>query len=137
MKIYISGPFSTDPDGIFHNDSGIMAENRRIAKEIGILLAKMGHEPYVPHTHLGGWENELSYEEIMRIHLTFIRDWADGLFFIGPSRGAIIEKNEAEMLGLPVFRAIEDLQRFSELISFQKLPPCRLSMQQQLLAQLQ
>jgi hypothetical protein len=137
MKIYVSGPFSTDPDGILHNDSQLMEANKRIAKEIGIQLAKMGHEPYVPHTHLGGWENALSYDEIMRTHLTFVRDWADAIFFIGPSKGAIIEKNEAEMLGIPVFRSFEEIQRFGEIISFQKLSPCRLNTQQQLLAQLQ
>lgn len=136
MKIYVSGPFSTDPEGIFHNNPELMEENKRLAKSIGILLTKMGHEPYVPHTHIGGWENELSYEEIMRIHLTFIHNWADALFFIGPSKGSIIEKNEAEFLGIPVFRSIEDLQRFQNIIFSQKISPCMMNTQQQLLAQL-
>jgi len=137
MKIYVSGPFSTDPDGIFHKNTELMEENKRIAKEIGILLAKMGHEPYVPHTHIGGWENALSYDEIMRIHLTFVRNWADALFFMGPSKGSIIEKNEAEILGIPVFTSIEELQRFQSIIFSRKISPCRLNTQQQLLAQLQ
>jgi hypothetical protein len=135
MKIYVSGPFSSDPDGIFHNDKKIMEMNKSIARKIGIELAKLGHNPYVPHTHIGGWESELSYDEIMRVHLTFVRDWADALFFIGPSKGADIEKAEAEALGIPVFTSLEEVEEFT--FSGQalckprvlQLPPLRLQSQ--------
>lgn len=111
MKIYISGPFTSDSDGNFHMDPKIMADNREKAKKIGIRLAKLGHDPYVPHTHIGGWESEIEYDEIMRIHLTFIRSWADALFYLGPSKGADIEKFEAEKLGIQVFTKIEDIPK--------------------------
>ena len=109
MKIYVSGPFTSDSDGNFHMDPKIMAENKKIAKDIGIKLAKLKHDPYVPHTHIGGWEDQLEYDEIMRIHITFIRSWADALFYFGSSKGADIEKEEAEILGIPVFTKIEDI----------------------------
>ena len=109
MKIYIAGPFTTDHNGVFHRDQKKISDNLEKAKEAGIKLAKMGHDPYVPHTHIGVFGENLEYDEIMRIHLTFVRDWADALLFLGPSKGSNIEKKEAEKLGIPVYTSIEDI----------------------------
>jgi len=114
MKIYISGPFTTDSNGDFHNDSAKMKHNLELAKKIGVAFARIGHDPYVPHTHIGTCGEELSYDELMRINLSFLKHWADAFFFIGPSKGANIEKKEAEMLGIPIFESIEEVQESSQ-----------------------
>ena len=134
MNIYVSGPMTTDSKGKLHGSAEITLLNVMKAKAIGMKLAKLGYVPYVPHTHIGGWESELNYENIMRIHLTFIRKWADALLFLGPSRGADIEKEEAEKCGIPVFNSIKNL---AEASFIQKPSLCRLNGQQLLLLQQQ
>jgi len=110
MKIYVAGPFTTDSDGNFHSDPKRISENLRAAKEAGLKLAKMGHTPFIPHTHLGSFGEEISYDEIMRINLAFLR-WADAILFLGPSKGANIELREAEKLGLKIFTSIEQIDK--------------------------
>ncbi len=134
MNIYVSGPMTTDKEGKFHGSAEITLLNVMRAKAIGMKLAKIGYVPYVPHTHIGGWESELDYENIMRIHLTFIRKWADALFFVGPSRGADIEKEEAKKCGIPIFTSIKEL---TEASFIQQLSPCKSNGQQLLLLQQQ
>ncbi len=122
MKIYISGPFTTNPAGEFHENEELMKNNLESARKLGVELAKMGYDPYVPHTHIGPCGEELTYNELMRINLSFLRHWADALFFLGPSRGANIEKEEAEMLGIPVFQSLSELRKFNPV---QQQAPCK------------
>ena len=111
MKIYIAGPLTTNPDETFHRDSDIFDKNVRFATAIALKLIKMGHTPYIPHRHIGGLEGDLTYDVIMNIHATFIKHWADALFFIGPSRGSNIELREAEKKGIPVFTSMEQVPK--------------------------
>jgi len=111
MKIYVAGPFTTKEDGKFHNNPKKLAENLRKAREIGIKLVKIGHYPYVPHTHIGACGEDISYDELMAINLTFLRGWADALLFLGPSRGANIELLEAGKMGLTIFTSIDQIPK--------------------------
>ena len=108
MLIFVSGPY-TAPD-----DAGHLA-NANAAIDAGIALARRGHLPVVPH--LSHWfdlrAEEMTGERFpwrfyMDLCFALIRG-CDALLYTAPSRGADLEKAEAERLGIAVYRAIEDV----------------------------
>ncbi|MBX7144329.1 MAG: DUF4406 domain-containing protein [Oligoflexia bacterium] len=110
MFIYVSGPYSAkDPTSAEDAAAQIKANIDR-AREVGIRLAEMGHNPFIPHTNCQGWEDlhGVSREVAMRVSLDWVAH-CESLFFIGPSRGANMERELAVSLGHPVYERLEDV----------------------------
>jgi hypothetical protein len=108
MLIFVSGPY-TAPD-----DAGHLA-NANAAIDAGIALARRGHLPVVPH--MSHWFDlraeettgeRLPWQFYMDLCFALIRG-CDALLYTAPSRGADLEKAEAERLGLPVYGRVEDV----------------------------
>lgn len=108
MLIFVAGPYSVT------DDVGHLA-NVNAAIDAGLALAGRGHIPYVPH--LSHWFDlraeemqgaRLSWEFYMAMTLAILPR-CDALYFVGPSRGANIERAEAERLGVPVYERVEDV----------------------------
>lgn len=108
-QIYIAGPYTAPTlEGI--------AQNVHKAALVACLLMRRGHHIHCPHTHSHLIDMmsrqaklEFTHEEWMDLDLELIRTWASAVFFIGPSRGADMEKALAEAIGLPVFTSINDV----------------------------
>lgn len=102
LNIYVSGPYSSpDPDE--------KARNIQVASDIGLCLMRKGHHVLVPHTATCRWDGHLDYEDFMRLDETFVKEWADAIFFIGSSPGADRELLWAQEMGLTVFRNYESV----------------------------
>lgn len=108
MMIYVAGPYTAD------TEAGI-EENCARAIEVGLDLLTKGHCPVIPHLgrlvdlHLdrtGGarpsWQAWMDWTNGLLVR-------CDALYFIGPSRGATIERGIAESRGMPVYERIEDV----------------------------
>lgn len=112
MKIFISGPYCPR-DGSLHDAARIAQRNVDRAIAIGNALIEKGHFVFIPHLnhyihihysckrdYTAWW-----YEE----DLTFLRDWADALFFIDNSVGTCMELAEAQKLGLQIFYSLGEV----------------------------
>jgi len=103
MLIYVAGPYSAD----------IKAErdhNVTVADEIGRILTKKGHVPFVPHKMTWRWEEDadLSYDDFLRVDFVFL-NLCDALFFIGPSPGANKELAQAQQQGKRIFYSLSEV----------------------------
>lgn len=105
LKIYVAGPATS-------NDSETVKKNIANAKQIGKKILKKGHLPYVPHTHFSDWGFDLfKHYNILQEHGNeILKNWADALFFIAPSKGADREKKLAEKLGLKIFTDLSEIE---------------------------
>ena len=107
LKVYIAGPYTND-------NPEVRKANIKKAQKIGQQFLEKGHHPYVPHTHTGYWKDlDVTYEDVMQFHFTFLDNWAEALFFIDSSPGADREKIKAEQLGIPVFTSMEEFDAFA------------------------
>jgi hypothetical protein len=97
LKVYVASPVSSS-----NRDEYLL--NIKRAKEIGLKILKASHYPYVPHTHFFDWEIDIFkyHDQLLNHGLKMIESWAGILFFIGPSKGALAERAEAERLGKKV-----------------------------------
>ena len=104
MKIYIAGPYSSNPE-----------KNMKIAEEIGVQILKRGHIPFIPHKHTFGWEkrNDVTYEDFLRLDFAWL-ECCDALFFIGRSLGADRELEHSKKLNIPVYYKIDDIPKDTE-----------------------
>lgn len=102
LRIYVAGPYSAPTISGIHEN--VLAANR-----IGKLLALKGHYVFVPHTMTYGWEEALSYEQVLDIDLSILRKWATAVYYLGSSPGADRELEEAHRLGLTVFRDLAEV----------------------------
>lgn len=101
-KIYIAGPYSSDPY------KGIVT-----AVKVAEELFNAGFTPFVPHLcHLWGILYKHSPEE----WLSYGKEWlwlCDALVRIdGDSEGADVEVHQATEIGIPVFRTVEEVIDF-------------------------
>jgi hypothetical protein len=104
--IYVSGPYSRDPD-----------TDTNIAIDYGNTFFNAGYAPIVPHlTHFWHTQHtERDYEDWMALDLAIV-ERVDAVFRIpGPSSGADREVALAESLGIPVFHSLGGL--------FASIPP--------------
>ena len=103
MRIYIAGPYSSDPE--FHT---------KRASVIAAELAQMGHDPLVPHSQ-GGLMLEhdptLDYETFMRIDMAWMRVAEAVVRFSGHSPGADREVALANELGITVYYYPMDMHK--------------------------
>lgn len=104
LRIYVAGPITS------HNKE-IVKNNICNAKKIGEEILKLGHLPYVPHTHFSDWDLDIhDFYEVFQLHgEDLLEKWADALYFIAPSRGANREKEKAEKLGLKIFTSLDEI----------------------------
>ena len=107
MRIYVCGPLS-NPEFVEQ------ARNITAAIDAGIALIKRGHEPFIPH--LSYWtsmraeelDQPIEYERWLEIDFAWLRV-AEGLLFLGESPGSLRELELANILGLPVFKSLEEV----------------------------
>lgn len=101
MIIYISGPYSADT-----NEGKL--QNTQTAIDVGIELIRKGHTVLIPHlshyTDMRAQELgiEFSWEIWIEQDLAILEK-CDAMFYIASSKGADIEKEYAERLGLPIY----------------------------------
>jgi len=111
MKVYVAGPY-TPHDG----REETRLENVRRASEVAQQLLRAGHIPFCPHTMTAGWEATCGYDDFLRLGFEWLADCDAILLLPGweTSRGAILEKAEADRLGIPAYvweDAISGLRR--------------------------
>jgi len=104
MRIYVAGPATA-------KTAEEIRANARFARSIGEQILLKGHLPYVPHTHFSDWEIDIEadYELLLEHGMQMLRHWAEALFFIGHSRGADKELQEAKKLGLVIYYHLSDI----------------------------
>lgn len=107
MRIYVAGPLSAETDAA--QDVNCMN-----AIDAGISLMKKGHRPFVPHifamadkrARAGGIK--ISYEEWMLYDLAWL-EMCDAVLYLGPSKGADMERLFARHRGMPVYTSVESV----------------------------
>ena len=107
MLIYVAGPYT--------GSSRLeIEENVNRAIDYGIEIFHRGHSPYVPHLtdlidrrakEVG---KEMSWGDFMAWDAPWL-EVCDALLFIGESKGANIELEEAKQLGKTVFYSISEV----------------------------
>ena len=109
LLIYVAGPYTA-------SDRQEIDRNVNRAIDIGIEIFNKGHFPYVPHLtdlvdkrakELG---KELSWGDFMVWDAPWLRV-CDALLFVGESRGANIELEEARRLGKTIFYSSNEVPR--------------------------
>jgi len=98
MLIYVSGKYSGDVDA-----------NIEAAASIAGDLWEMGHAVFCPHTNTANFEKRCAatYEQYIAGDLEVIT-WCGALVMVPgweESKGAVIEKDYAESLGIPIYYA--------------------------------
>ncbi len=115
LRIYIAGPYSA-------KDVKEVEANVKRAIEAGILLLLKGHYPYIPHlTHyvdLISKENggPLQWKDYIRWDLKWL-ELCDAILYLGPSRGADIELEQARKKDMMVFRDVGGVPSVKEIAS--------------------
>lgn len=99
MKIYVAGPYSSDPE---------LNTNRSIF--YGDWIRALGHTPFIPHlTHFWEQRHQHPYE----FWLDYDMEWllvCDAVFrFDGASSGADAEVEKAKELGMPVYYSTAEI----------------------------
>jgi len=99
MRIYIAGPYSSDPEG-----------NTKEAIRIGNRMKDMGNTPFIPHlTHFWELQHSRPYEEWLEYDIEWLKFCEILLRFPGESSGADKEEVFARASGIPVYYYPEDL----------------------------
>lgn len=107
--VYVAGPFS-------HETAKGRAANIRRAEDLGLEASRVGDGrtvmPFVPHVAWGGYFGKITEQEAIHWGLEII-EHCDGILLVPgwqKSKGTLGEIKEAERLGLPVFRSVEELE---------------------------
>lgn len=99
VRVYVSGPYSSDPERNTENAIAIADE-----------LLKAGFAPYVPHlTHFWHARYPHEWKEWIDFDLVWLPLCHVLYSYPGESRGADIEVARALELGMPVFYRLSDL----------------------------
>lgn len=106
--IYCAGPYSGD-------SLEQIEENVKAATRIGIDLMRKGHYSMIPHlshyTELLAQGDDLGgfpWETWMQQDFDILKR-CDAIYFIGPSKGANMEKEMALDLGLEIYYSLSDV----------------------------
>lgn len=107
IKVYIAGPYSSDP-----------LDNTYEAIHYGDRLFRMGYIPFIPHlSHFWDEQQPHEYEEWLDWCLEWVKCCDAILRLPGESVGAGVETELAAALDIPVFNSIEALhQEMQEVI---------------------
>ncbi len=99
MRVYIAGPYT----------KGDVALNVRRAIEAGNRVAEAGHYPFIPHfSHVWHLLCPHEYRFWMRQDLAWLPLCEALIRLPGESSGADEEVQRADLLGIPVFRSVEE-----------------------------
>ena len=107
LLIYVAGPYTA-------NKREEIDGNVNRAIDVGIKIFNKGHFPYVPHlTDLVDKRAkevglELSWADFMAWDAPWLKV-CDALVFVGESKGANIELEEAKRLGKTIFFCSEEI----------------------------
>ena len=107
LRIYIAGPYTG-------SSSKEIERNVFNAIDAGIEIFRKGHYPYVPHlTHFIKSRAEetgkgLSWHDFIRWDMPWL-EMCDAILYLGMSRGADHELEEAKHLGKLIFYSIEEI----------------------------
>ena len=107
LLIYVAGPYTA-------NEREEIDSNVNRAIDVGIEIFNKGHFPYVPHlTDLVDKRAkevglELSWADFMAWDAPWLQV-CDALMFVGESKGANIELEEARKLGKTIFFCSDDI----------------------------
>jgi nucleoside 2-deoxyribosyltransferase len=116
-RIYIAGPYTA-------KTQEEIAANIDRAREAGIMFARAGFAPLIPHCNTAGWDCivGLSYDVFLAIDLAWMGA-ADAIYFQGDymnSHGCAVEMRTAAAMGIPVFyegiHTPEDIKKALEKI---------------------
>jgi len=114
LHIYVAGPYTPKEPCTLHDASRVAQQNTLKAIKIGNAIFAKGHYAFIPHlshyTHIN-CERNLGHEADFwyQYDLTFLRQWANALFYMSPSYGADIELKEAKRLYYRIFKRIGDI----------------------------
>jgi hypothetical protein len=107
LKIYVAGPYSASSDVEIQN-------NVNKAIDVGLVLWKKGHYPYIPHlTHFVDvrakengvpmkWEDYIEWDRVWL-------ETCDALLFLGGSNGAKLELEYARKMGKTIFFSVNSV----------------------------
>lgn len=107
MKIYIAAPYSAKtPEEII--------QNVNTAIDVGIMIYRHGHIPYIPH--LAHWIEQrnqeyifkLQYEDYLKMNIEWLKI-CDALLYLAPSPGADQELQLAKELKKQIYYDIRDI----------------------------
>jgi len=107
LRIYIAGPLTSDKQ-VARRQNCLNAINA------GIEVMRKGHEPFVPHLMdwLDKWAKKAGVEFTWRDYMDWCLAWlgqCEALLFLGHSRGADIELEEAKKLGLEIYYSVDEM----------------------------
>jgi hypothetical protein len=108
MRIFVAGPYGN------HNSKDLITQNVKNADSIGRVLMSLNHQVYIPHKMSWGWENDsrITRQQCLVLDISFIEHWAQGLYRLpGESPSADVEVAAAQMLKLPIFYSIIDVDQ--------------------------
>lgn len=99
-RIYIAGPYTAP------TRAGIEANIER-ARDAGIMFARAGFAPLIPHCNTAGWEHltDMDYDTFLEIDLAWLGA-ADAIYFQGDwrhSQGCSTEIMTARAMNIPMF----------------------------------
>lgn len=115
MRIYIAGPYTA-------SSKEKVRRNVNRAIDAGIAILRKGHYPFIPHlTHYVDTRAikrgiTLTWEDYVDWDMQWLKT-CDALLFLGPSRGANLELQEAKKLRKKIFRSVGDVPRVREKTS--------------------
>lgn len=107
LRIYIAGPYGAAT----HEER---ERNVRRAIDVGIILLRKGHIPFIPHlTHyvdLRATEIKelLTWHDYIKWDLGWLAV-SDALLFLGSSPGADIEYEQAKVSGKIIFHSLDEI----------------------------
>ena len=107
LKIYVAGPYTAPTRKSRH-------ENVNSAIDVGLRIWKKGHVPYIPHlTHFIDERAKtigvpMTYEEYLAMDTEWL-EACDGLLYLGSSRGADLELENAKHLGLAIYYSVDEI----------------------------
>jgi hypothetical protein len=111
LKIYVAGPYTAPTPELCR-------ANVDKAIDAGLSLWKKGHFPYIPHlTHyIDEFAMQtgvpMSYEEYLEMDTAWLKE-CDALLYLGSSKGADYELENAKGLGLIIFHSIDEVHNCS------------------------
>lgn len=99
-RIYIAGPYTA-------KTREEIEQNIDRARAAGIMFARAGFAPLIPHCNTAGWERltDMAYDTFLEIDLAWIGA-TDAIYFQGNyqnSYGCSVEMQTAAAMGIPVF----------------------------------
>ena len=115
LRIYLAGPYSG-------SDRKEIERNVKHAIDAGIKIFLKGHFPYVPHltdlVDLRAKEmgSEMTWHDFIRWDMPWLKV-CDALLYLGKSKGADLELEEANRLGKQIFYSVDEIP---ELLPMEK-----------------